>query len=154
MNLLVLGPCSGPMTGQRRMFELAIDKMTCEKLVISTGEDKSLHSVFNNLLKIFRYKNRVTHVYFTPSRSLLGMYRDFAYLYFTFKSNPRIVGHIHGSDWLNFYNSLNFFNMRVYNFLYRRVSLFIVLVGDMEHDLRNANYFGDIAVVPNCVDYD
>ena len=154
MKLLALGPASGPMTGQRRMFEMAIEGIQLERVVVSTGDDRCLINFARNMVKILHHRSSLGCVYFTPSRTLLGFYRDLIYLTPVLNKKTRIVGHIHGSDWLRFYSGLGRFNRVLFKIMYDRVNLIIVLVYEMEKEVKASGYVGPVVVIPNCVDYD
>ncbi|MBL3587678.1 glycosyltransferase family 4 protein [Rhodovulum sulfidophilum] len=108
VHAVVLGSVAGPMDGQRRITGMFVRRSSFRISLIDFvnhrrwwGGLKITSQVLQGiLLALF---GRVDVVYLAISRSNFGLIRDFLLLSPLMLSNPRVVAHVHGAEFDDYY---------------------------------------------------
>lgn len=152
MKILFFGPYPLPVTGQSISFKETYDNVNFDKVLINTskfGDRQVLNSLYSvlRLISVF-ITNRLSCVYFTCSRSKSGFLKDFCLLIMCRLFNVRVVNHLHGTDFKNFYKYSGFLKYFI-KFAYSKVHTSIVLVDGMENEFSEFPKMKPI-VINNC----
>lgn len=152
-KILFFGPYSAPVTGQSVAFSLVYDNfISSSKILIDTTKFSS-YRVFNTLVVLLRIIQAVLFfktktVYFTCSRSWSGFLKDFFLLLFFRWSNVKVINHLHGADFQDFFYS-SIVLRKLISWSYQPIDIYIVLLEKMKEQFGmflNA----EIRVVSNC----
>tara|TARA_B100000745_G_scaffold300599_1_gene255789 strand:- start:11571 stop:12680 length:1110 start_codon:yes stop_codon:yes gene_type:complete len=139
-SILFVGPMIPPMTGQAVAFTKAYNGVqTNEKYLVNHNLENcnvvlKLARTVVNVIKgmyILIYK-RVDVLYFTCSRSFLGSIKDVILITTARAMDVRVVNHLHGSDFKDFYNATSKWYKKVLRFAYAHVKDSIVLTESMK----------------------
>lgn len=152
-KILFFGPLPPIFTGQSIAFSYALSSIDRESLVINTQRfSNKLLSFIYIQLRVFQVfiLNSIDTIYITTSRSYFGFFREALLLLLAKLFKIRIVNHLHGSDFYNFYNS-SWVLKKILKPLYNHISTSIVLLEGMKEQYAQ---FPDmnLEVVPNCYD--
>ena len=137
MPVIFVGPKLKPITGQSLAFFNIKENFHGNKLVVEYGGNgifSHINSILSGLLKIFIYflKYRNATMYITTSRSKLGFLRDAAFINLARLFSVRIVNHLHGADFKDFYLSSSYALKKMIDFTYKKISVSIVLLPRMK----------------------
>lgn len=138
--MLFVGPVPPPISGQSiafmetyKIFEecrpLLIDQNVSGKSAVST-----VLIILRALIRLSYYlalKN-VDVVYFTCSRSFRGSLFDIVLINLSSMAGAKIVNHLHGADFREFYDRCGPFYRRILAISYRKVCLSIVLLKELK----------------------
>lgn len=158
MKLVMMGPMPPPLHGQSIAFRSAARlPFDIEVIDVNLTGKSRFHKVLLGFfsiiffIKLFFTVSRCDKMYFTCSRSLFGSIRDVLFLLAAKLNNVEVVCHLHGADFLSFYNGMNPLYRKVLYFAYSSVSDFIVLAEPMKSQF---SMFKDrpISVVNNFYD--
>ena len=150
---LFMGPIAPPFTGQSVAFTILInalrEKYNCKVLNISNRD--SLLSSFSLFVQIIVNVLFVNYeiIYFTCSRSLFGSFRDVLLLSLAKLKGIRVVNHLHGSDFRQFYNSLPRLYQKILFWSYSVIDTTIILIDGMEEEFIDFPKMKTI-VIANC----
>ncbi|EOV8088223.1 glycosyltransferase family 4 protein [Providencia rettgeri] len=136
MSVIFIGPKLKPITGQSLAFSNIKENFHGNKLIVEYGGNSILshiNSILFGLIKIFIYclKNRNATMYITTSRSKLGFLRDAVFINLTRLFSVRIINHLHGADFKDFYLSSPSILKKIINLTYKKISVSIVLLPRM-----------------------
>ena len=149
MKVLLFGPIPPPVTGHSIAFYEVYLRLN-EKVLINTtkfGEKKIINSAYS-MIKLIQYFfiNNFDTVYFTSSRSTQGFIKDFVLIQLSWIFNKKVINHIHGSDFSEFYRNSLFKPLIRYS--YNKINTTIVLFNEMMADFSEFNGM-NIITVPN-----
>ena len=152
MRYLLVGPCVPPYNGQAVAFTTVTKSFHCnERLIIDTAKTK--YGFINTLITIFLtiyyflfFKFNV--VYFTSSRSKFGFIKDFPLLILSRWLNKKIVNHLHGADFKQFYNKSGTLKPFI-SYTYKGINTSIVLLDNMKNQYSNFPKMNKVTV-SNC----
>jgi len=140
-------------TGQSIAFSYALSSIDRESLVINTQRfSNKLLSFIYIQLRVFQVfiLNSIDTIYITTSRSYFGFFREALILLFAKLFKIRVVNHLHGSDFYDFYNS-SWVLKKILGPLYNHISTSIVLLNGMKEQYAQFPNM-NLEVVPNCYD--
>lgn len=159
MQILLIGPEKGNVTGQSSCFTAA--KQAISNHNISTINTNYYgNSIFVKLFTNIRCFCLITHklvfkkfdyIYFTCSRSYLGALKDLYLLLLSKFTNSKLICHVHGYDFINFYFAKSFFG-EIIRAAYKNLDTLVVLTNGMKESLNNN--FQNIEVIPNFFEAD
>lgn len=154
-KVLFVGPLAPPFHGQSIAFTEAYKNIEARKRVINTNSSsrsKIALILLNARICILLLRARILFkpdvVYFTCSRSTLGSVKDVMLLGLFFTSHAKIINHLHGADFKEFYNGLRPAFKKIYFRLFSRVNLSIVLLEQMKDQFSDFPHMS-VAIVPN-----
>ena len=151
-NILLMGPLTPPYHGQSIAFTTIANQFKNRKQII-INISKS-HNIVNglvtclNIVFVVLFK-KTDVIYFTCSRSFSGSIRDIVLLWFARIKKIRVVNHLHGNTFYEFYHSLPSWYRPIVKFAYNKVDTSIVLLSAMKRqfiDFPNMK----IEAVANC----
>jgi glycosyltransferase involved in cell wall biosynthesis len=106
-KVLFFGPYPLPITGQSIAFKEVFTNFKGDKILVNSTkfkDNKILNTIYCLcLLPLVFISRRFDKVYFTCSRSYLGFLKDFLLLFLCKLFNKKVVNHLHGADFDNFY---------------------------------------------------
>ena len=156
-NILFVGPVPPPIHGQSIAFHEAFkgiqhhNKYLVNQNVTGKSFVKTIALILLAILKIILYLSvkKIDIVYFTCSRSKQGGLLDIILIYLSKLFNAKLINHLHGADFKNFYESLNGIFRKVIRNSYMKVDVSIVLLDEMKQQF--SSYFPKmrLEVVPN-----
>lgn len=158
IKLIGIGPASSiTVTGQSLHFERACSQLLkCDGVIYYSRYRNlfvdSLVFMFN--LARLRLKDKSYHLYYTPSRTTQGLIRDFLIVLSIFNNSQiRIVAHIHGSEFAEFYLGQTRIFKALTRWVYSQHSSTIVLSNGIREDILQ---FVDthVEVIPNNIPVD
>lgn len=153
-KILFFGPLPPVFTGQSIAFSYALSSINKDSvLVVDTQRYKNKWVCFFyiqfTVLKLL-ILNNIDTIYITSSRSILGFFREYLILILAKHLNIRIVNHLHGSDFNDFYSS-NFLLKPIIRSIYSHISTSIVLLDEMKEQYKHFPNM-KLEVVSNCYD--
>ncbi len=152
-RILFFGPLPPIITGQSIAFSYALSSIERESVVIDTQRysNKFLSFIYIQL-RVFQVfiLNRIDIIYITTSRSYFGFFREALILFIAKMFNIRVVNHLHGSDFYDFYNS-SWLLKKFLRPLYSHISTSIVLLDEMKEQYKQFPNM-NLEVVSNCYD--
>ena len=152
-KILFFGPLPPIFTGQSIAFSYAIRSIERESFIIDTQHfsNKFLGFIYVQLkvLEILIF-NRIGIIYITTSRSYFGFFREALLLLLAKLFKIRVVNHLHGSDFYDFYNS-SWLIKNLLRPIYNHISTSIVLLNEMKEQYKQFPSM-NLEVVANCYD--
>lgn len=151
-KVLFFGPYPDPLFGQSISFKQAYLNSIDAKILFDTtkfGELKFLNTLYCIVfLPLIFFTRSFDKVYFTCSRSKLGFIKDLQLLVLSRLFNKKVINHLHGADFLEFYHSATYFKRLIY-WAYNQIDTSIVLLPSMTDQFVD---FKDmkIVVINNC----
>jgi glycosyltransferase involved in cell wall biosynthesis len=156
-NVLFVGPVPPPIHGQSIAFYGAFksiqhhNKYLVNQNVTGKSFVKTIALILLAILKIILYLSvkKIDIVYFTCSRSKEGSLLDIILIYLSKLFNAKLINHLHGADFKDFYEFLNGIFRKVIRNSYMKVDVSIVLLDEMKQQF--SSYFPKmrLEVVPN-----
>lgn len=150
-RVLFFGPYPDPITGQSIAFKQAFDGYFDKKLLFDSAKFKNskvLNTIYCiSFLPLIFLFYRFNKIYFTCSRSKLGFIKDAQLLLLSRIFKKKVINHLHGADFLDFYNNSGFLKKIIY-WSYKKVDINIVLLKSMEEQFLNFNH-KNLEVVSN-----
>lgn len=146
MKILAVGPLKNS-TGQSVHFTEVCKNIDFDKIINTKKFRSKFLSNIYSIIQIVLLANKYKVIYFTPSRSRLGCFKDII-LISKFQSK-KIIAHLHGYDLNDFLIGLTNFERKIIKKKYETISKWIVLENKMINQLKifkNSNI-----VVPNFV---
>ncbi len=134
-KVLFFGPYPLPITGQSIAFKEVFTSFEGDKILLNSTKFKNnktlntLYCLF--LLPLVFISKRFDKVYFTCSRSYLGFLKDFQLLFLCKLFNKKVINHLHGADFANFYNNSGKLKPLI-RWSYSKVNSSIVLLPSMK----------------------
>lgn len=151
-KVLFFGPFPDPLTGQSISFRQAYLSFNQKKLLFDTNKfkkSKALNSIFCLITLPFVFvTNSFDKVYFTSSRSSLGFLKDFQLLVLSKIFRKKVINHLHGADFLEFYSNSGLLKKIIY-WSYNKINLSIVLLPSMINQYSDFKKM-KIEVLSNC----
>jgi len=150
---IFMGPLAPPFTGQSVAFTTFVgavkDKLNYKVLNISNRNNIScsIFLYFEIIVNII-FKN-TDAIYFTCSRTLFGSTRDVLLLFLSRLKQIRVVNHLHGSDFKEFYRSLPKVYRKLLYWCYSGIDTTIILTEGMEEEFTDFPKMKTI-VISNC----
>lgn len=156
MSVIFIGPQNDPITGQSLAFSLIYDNYKENKSIIEYGGRNTIFKIMSIVIcsiKLFMLgvTFKYDSVYITTSRTVFGFIRDFLLINISKLFSLKVVNHLHGADFKNFYFSLNPIMKELVNYTYKKIDTSIVLLPRMkeQYDMfENMN----IVCISNCCD--
>lgn len=151
MKVLFFGPYPPPITGQSTSFKMVYDSFEGKKLLCNNtkyGDRKVFNTLYClfRLIFLFSFKG-FDKVYFTCSRTPFGFIKDFFLLLLCKMFNIKVINHLHGADFSEFYNQSKILRGLIH-WSYKKVSISIVLLPAMKSQF--ACFPGmEVKVIPN-----
>lgn len=150
-KVFFVGPYPHPVTGQSIAFKEVYDNYNGFALLCDTTKfsDSKLLNTFYCLFRIpyvflfFKFDK----VYFTCTRSKFGFLKDFQLLLFCMIFNKKVINHLHGADFLDFYEKSGLLKNLI-KWSYSKISVSIVLMPAMKEQFVSFPKM-EIIVVPN-----
>ena len=150
--MVFLGPQNLPVTGQSHSFHKTFDIFNGKKLKLCYPSKNSKYFVLKTLWFVIRLfccslQNK-DHFYLTISRSRFGFYRDFIIFFVSQIFNRRLLIHLHGADFKDFFAASSYLDKHLIKYMYKKIEFGIVLLDEMKdqfEDFPNIHCF----VLPN-----
>lgn len=149
-----MGPLAPPYTGQSTAFTAIVEhyKAVNEEKVILINLSNT-DNIISGLLILLQISyqflfNKIDLVYFTCSRSFLGSIRDIIMLLWAKIFNVKVVNHLHGADFSEFYNNSTKLHRALIKFAYNKIDTSIVLLNKMKEQFSSFPNMR-VEVVPN-----
>lgn len=149
---LFFGATPPPYTGQSISFTQAYNNFKGEKILFCTTKFESyklINSIYSFIcLPIIFLFYRFDNIYFTCTRSNFGFIKDFQLLLLARIFKKKVVNHLHGADFLHFYENSGFLK-KIIKWSYNKINTNIVLLPSMVEQFKD---FPDsnIKVISNC----
>ncbi|MGR5311895.1 glycosyltransferase family 4 protein [Photobacterium damselae] len=155
MSVIFIGPKLNPVTGQSLAFHNIVNNYGKEKLLIEYGGSTKFEQVISTLFGFFKMLlylifHRTNSVYITTSRSRLGFARDFIFIHLASLFSVKILNHLHGADFKDFYFSLSNFFRKIVYVTYCKISVSIVLLPKMKEQYDMFSSMKVIAIDNGC----
>lgn len=131
-----MGPVVPPYNGQSVAFTMVFEslKNTHNITLLNISNRNSIISSLILFVKIFFtvFTKKTDLIYFTCSRSFRGSFRDIILLYSAKIKKIKVINHLHGSDFMSFYQSLPAYYRKLVYRAYSFIHTSIVLIDGME----------------------
>ncbi|WP_218599657.1 glycosyltransferase family 4 protein [Polaribacter sp. NJDZ03] len=155
-KILFFGPFPEPYTGQSISFKQVFENFNSDKILFNTTNFKK-NKIINSLYCLFFLPivfvfYKFDKIYFTCTRSKFGFIKDFQLLLFAKIFNKKVVNHLHGADFIDFYKNSGFLK-KLIRWSYNHINTNIVLLPSMK-DQFNEFSSSKIEVVANCYSSD
>jgi glycosyltransferase involved in cell wall biosynthesis len=152
-----MGPLTPPFTGQSVAFTTlanALEGKLNYKILNISNRNNLLSSfkLFFQIMTTVVFSNYEA-IYFTCSRSFFGSVRDVLLLSLSKLKRIRVVNHLHGSDFRQFYNNLPKIYQRILFWSYSAIDTTIILIHGMEDEFVDFPKIKTI-VIANCYSKD
>lgn len=156
-KILLVGPLPPPITGQAIAFSYL-------KKLEKSNENISLFNTQRHNFKLINYiesililpvkilLNKYHTIYFTGSRSKFGFLRQLPFLFVTILKKIRIINHLHGADFKDFYSNSGILKP-IINWIYNHVETTIILLDQMRDQFDGFNKM-KLITVPNSIGSD
>jgi len=156
-SILFVGPVPPPITGQSVAFYRAYKGIQAHnKFLVNqnvTGKDfvSTITLILLAILKIIFYLlfRKIEIVYFTCSRSKRGSLLDVFLIQLAKLFRARVINHLHGLDFEDFYNSLPGIYKKIVENSYMKIDVSIVLLEEIKEQFSAVSPEMRIEVVPN-----
>lgn len=151
-RILLIGPFTPPYTGQSIAFSY-LKKIETNELDLEFYNTQKFGFYFLNYFSsVFFLPLRILCsnyplIYFIGSRSKFGFLRQAPFLLTTIILRKKIINHLHGADFYDFYQNSSFLKPLV-KFCYDRVNISIVLLEAMKKEFVDFPQM-KLEVVPN-----
>jgi glycosyltransferase involved in cell wall biosynthesis len=138
--LIGIGPSSLlTATGQSLHFERACKSLLiCDEIIYYSLVRNRIHDSLLFLINLVftRFRKIPKIIYYTPSRTKYGLIRDaiIVLLFYNF-GRTSVIGHIHGSEFKEFYQSLSWFLKQVCKWVYSKHKSTIVLSSGIKNEI-------------------
>jgi glycosyltransferase involved in cell wall biosynthesis len=140
-KILFFGPYSPPVTGQSQAFKTVVDSYSeNEYYLVDTTKYK--YRFINTLFSIYRSlwllvtERSISVIYFTCSRSVWGAIRDVPMLLLAGYKGTRVINHLHGADFRDFYENSNKLVKSFIRRSYNNIDTSIVLTTAMTREFE------------------
>lgn len=155
-NILFFGPYPPPITGQSFSFKMVFDHFENHKLLCNTtkfNDNKLLNTLYSicKITYLFLFF-KFGYIYFTCTRSNFGFLKDFYLILLARIFNKKVINHLHGSDFIEFYQSSKILKPFI-NFSYSTIFRSIVLTPSMGTQFSDFPKM-EIDIVPNAYPID
>ena len=138
-TVLFFGPYPSPITGQSLSFKEVYDNFSGDKILFdstSFGHLKLLNTLFCFIKLPFLFLFvKFDTIYFTSTRSSLGFLKDFILLALANFFKKKVVNHLHGNDFKEFYEKSIFRKLITWG--YKTIDVSIVLLPSMRQQYSN-----------------
>lgn len=149
---LFFGPLPPPVHGQAMAFEMIVNSFSRKEIFLLNTEKfnyRVLNTFYSVIVSVFYLIfHRPPAVYITTSRSRMGCLKDIPLLMISGWKRLRIVNHLHGNDFLDFYMHSGVLRPLL-KYAYNAVSDSVVLLEAMKFQYRDFPGM-KIHVVENC----
>lgn len=147
-----MGPVSPPYTGQSVAFTTIVKQFANSKDIVINISNKD--TVFKGIVLCLRIIfivlfKKIDVVYFTCSRSFSGSVRDVVLLLCARIKKIKVVNHLHGNTFYQFYHSLPSWYLPIVKYAYDWVDTSIVLLPVMKEQFRDFPKM-KIKTIANC----
>ncbi len=158
MKILFVGASPPPFHGQSIAFRSALnavcDRSDCKTINTSFRSEAKLSAIKKVLVYLLLIPFNVLFcgykkIYFLCSRSFIGGLRDAYLLFFCLFSKAEVYNHLHGSDFNEYFKSLNPLHQKFLSLLYRRVNRHAVLIDGMQEQLKSVADIKNVFVINN-----
>ncbi len=152
MKVLFFGPLPPPVTGQSSSFQLVYGLFSVNGFLCNStkfGQRKVLNTLYCliKLTYLFVFcKFKI--VYFTSTRSHSGFLKDSYLLFLSRVWGKKVINHLHGADFLSFFNSSKFLKP-IIRFFYSSIYRSIVLLPSMVNEFNDFNNM-KVSTIANC----
>jgi glycosyltransferase involved in cell wall biosynthesis len=171
-NICIIGPLPPPINGNSKAIDTIIKSEQCNdifniNIVNLAGSTvgmsgkftlKKLKTLIRALkdLKNIQQRNIINTYYITIAQSTLGCLRDVALLHQIYKrkNNAKVVLHLHGGGFGDFYHNANPILKRLIKNYYSKANTLIVLSESLRSMFSGIFDDNNIRIVENCVDND
>lgn len=152
---LFIGPEERPITGQAEAFRMLFDsRRDSEVFIHYPPKPLSIRSILFVLkLSLKVLTRRVSVTYLTISRSERGFLRDMIIFSIALLARSKVIVHLHGSDFADFFNRQRGIMRWTVRFFYTRVTAAIVLLDPMKDEFRAFPHLR-LHTIPNSVSAD
>lgn len=150
-KVLFFGPYPPLITGQSISFKEVFSGFEGSKILFNTTKFKD-NRTLNTLYCLFILPmvficKRFDKVYFTCTRSYLGFLKDFQLLFLCKLFNKKVINHLHGADFIDFYEKSGFLKGLI-KWSYSQITVSIVLLPAMKDQFITFPKM-EVKVVPN-----
>lgn len=158
-TLLFMGPVTPPYTGQAIAFTTIIRSMPDDThFIVLDIEKKKKNIILHNIALYFKIAytllfKHISLIYFTCSRSVFGSVRDLVLLFWARILKIKVINHLHGSDFMQFYNKLPRWYQHIVYYYYSKVDVSIILTEGMRSEFSIFKSM-KVYVVPNAYSSD
>lgn len=155
-TVFAVGPVNEPVTGQSSAFDAYVNNSSVSlKIIYYSANGHVIFKLLNNCKFIFRLffqfiRYRPDVIYFTSSRSTQGFVRDFFMVFYASVFDTKIINHLHGADFLSFFNGSNVFLRMLIDWVYKKITVSIVLSNSMKEQYFRYTDSMKLEVVENC----
>jgi glycosyltransferase involved in cell wall biosynthesis len=141
-NILLVGPLPPPAHGQSLAFAETINGIK-HHYKFSVNQNVSGKSILEKIImagkalariSFLLFSQKIDLLYFTCSRSKLGALFDIYLINLASFRKAKIINHLHGKDFKNFYNSLPGLFKKVFYKSYLKISTSLVLNAEMKKE--------------------
>ena len=168
-KILLIGTLPPPLSGQTLSFEMLLDKLKLYYAVkhINISPQIDLNSFFYNFFRVFNFiyyfynlvflciKNKFYCSYITISQSKKGFFRDFFFILILSFFKIKIIVHLKGGNYDNFYYKQNFFIKKLIVYSLLKTKKIVVLGKSIEHIFHFEEKLKDkIEIIYNCLTFD
>ncbi|MCX7842835.1 MAG: glycosyltransferase family 4 protein [Clostridia bacterium] len=149
-RIIVIGQFPPPIHGLSHALQTLINSQLSQEFKLIKLDIKDNKKFVNHCAKIIQSKT--DGWYFTPAQTAGGNLRDLVYMMLMAISKKPIIVHLHGGGFKKAYEKMNYFQKRLNQFVFSRVSKGIVLSDSLKEILLPVMDIKKISVVNNFVD--
>ena len=156
-KVLLIGPLPPPITGQSMAFSYLKILEKKEEAITIFNTQKFKIKLINYLFSVFVHPFKIifsnyTTIYFIGSRSAVGFLRQLPFLVVAIFKNIRLINHLHGADFKQFYNNAGALKPLI-KWVYDQVDTSILLIDQMSDQFDGFNKM-KLVTVPNAIGLD